>query len=51
MDWSGILAASGGRWVEALEKADGPRVLIGTNIGVNFAATRMDSLLAVALTL
>ncbi len=51
VDWSKVLAASGGRWNEALATADGPRVLIGTNVGVNFAASRMDSLLAVALTL
>jgi hypothetical protein len=51
VDWSRVIRASGGRWAEALRLADGPRVLIATNVGINFAASRMDSLLSVALTL
>jgi hypothetical protein len=50
-DWYSFVANSNGAWKAAVERASGPRVLIATNTGINFAATRFDSLLAVALTL
>ncbi len=50
-DWSAVIAASGDRWRQARADANGPRVLIATDVGLHFGASRLDSLLAVGLTL
>ncbi len=50
-DWAPVIAASGDRWRRARAAASGPRVLIATDVGLHFGASRFDSLLAVALTL
>lgn len=50
-DWSAVIAADPQRWAEARRTAAGPRVLIATDVGLHFGASRLDSLLAVALTL
>ena len=51
MDWHNLVAAEGERWRQAVESARGPKVLLATNLGLNFGAGRIDSLLAAALTL
>ena len=50
-DWAVLLAADRTRWQEAVARARGPKVLLATNVGLHFGASRIDSLLAVALTL
>ncbi len=50
-DWSDVIGRSGDRWRQARADAKGPRVLIATDVGLHFGASRLDSLLAVALTL
>jgi len=52
-DWSGIIGPSRERWEEAraAARSGGRRVLIATDVGLHFGASRLDSLLAVALTL
>lgn len=51
-DWAPVLEKSAGRWAEAGAAAkDGKRILIATDVGLHFGASRFDSLLAVALTL
>lgn len=50
-DWSDVIARAGERWREARAGAEGPRILIATDVGLHFGASRLDSLLAVALTL
>ena len=50
-DWRPVIATNPTRWREAVAQANGPRVLLATNVGLHFGAGRLDSLLAVALTL
>lgn len=50
-DWPSLIARDAARWREAVEKADGPVVLIGSNTGMHGAVITMDSVLGVALTL
>ncbi len=45
------MANYGDRWNRAKVEAKGARVLIATDVGLHFGASRFDSLLAVALTL
>lgn len=51
-DWQRILSQDAKSWSEARDKASGgPSVLMATGVGLHFPATRLDSLLGVALTL
>ena len=50
-DWSGLISEDQARWDRARAEADGPCILIATDVGLHFGASRFDSLLAVALTL
>ncbi len=50
-DWSALLGREKVAWDAARHAARGPRVLIPTNVGLQFAATQLESALAVALTL
>jgi len=50
--WDSLLDAESAKWKSALEHArGGPRVLLATSLGGYWAATTLESLLAVALTL
>ena len=51
-DWRAMLSTSASAWRDAVRRAQGgPRVLIATSTGGYHAATHLESLLAVALTL
>jgi hypothetical protein len=50
-DWPSLIARDKALWTKALENADGPVVLIGSNTGMHGAVITMDSVLAAALTL
>src|SRR5690606_24306989 len=49
LDWA-FAAEDEARWKAALAAADGKRILIATSTGLHFGASRMDQVLAVALT-
>lgn len=50
-DWPAMLGPDLDHWMLARASAAGARVLIATDVGLHFGASRLDSLLAVALTL
>lgn len=51
-DWSQLLAGDAAAWQKAREAArGGPKILIGTSVGLHSGMTSIESLLAVALTL
>ena len=51
-EWRAAISASGTAWQDAVRRAKGgPRVLIATGTGGYHAATHLESLLAIALTL
>ena len=50
-DWPALLARDRALWTRAVENANGPIVLIGSNTGMHGAVITMDSVLGAALTL
>lgn len=50
-DWQVLLKQDWPRWQQAVREANGPRVLIGTNLGLHSSAAILDSMFAIALTL
>jgi hypothetical protein len=50
-DWPALIAREQTPWANAIENANGPVVLIGSNTGMHGAVITMDSILAAALTL
>ena len=50
-DWTHIIERDPEAWQAARQNANGPKVIIATNVGIHFGAARLDGLLGVALTL